>query len=443
MTDTGKDSKGSTNDVSRGKGGKGVPPGSLYTSRKTGVDMLINPEPAYGGARTYVPVPPADTPAADRPKGERGAGTGADVRREYPAGSGASGIAAEDRIASVDFEQIRDKCRFAKGHRRKIIAIVGLAATGKSYLLHRLADVLKTEYGMTAHGGLVISKKKAIGRTKDVLLYHFNKIDESARPSEFDVYDVPGDQFARMVGQGWVLSGSDWEQLKLFYAVFAYADALIFVAPAMQVLMREEYIEHGDSIAADKDDRKIRADDIEAFVASLDPMTRMIVRLRDLLPQVGLEDAVNQVVKLSFPQLMEVVPATRRLPMPALLLLSRAYEIEPLLSARDREWYDADPAANLCRYNPAHFEHLAHRFEAFSVDFLTAELKREGGADEFDPSNPHYGADGVIQDWLLPAIDFCALPRWRRWLQRPVAAVRLRRLLDTEFGRIGKRKKRP
>jgi hypothetical protein len=366
---------------------------------------------------------------------------------------------SDDAIASVGYEDIRDCCVNARKQRRKTIVVLGLAATGKSFLVKRLRTVLGDDYTCATMRGLPKSAGlQVVDRTKEVLLYRFSHAGAINSPQSFDIYDVPGDKFTKYMNGGWAgeIDGEDRQMLRLFFAIFAFANAVIVIAPALQVLEPKIYDQQGDDVEdyqrelhrrnpniplPTRSARDIRARDVEQFVDSLDPMTRVIALLKDQVrPRGAVDDAavdkaVDTVLAMNFRNILNSHPKSLPLPVPVLLLLSRADELRRRLDEAARDDFDRDPALYLLKRRSAYFYHLARRFAAFSVDFLTAESREQPGDENFQPDRPSYGAARLVNDWLLPAIDHCRRPRWWLALQRPYLVAKLRSWLDADFGR--------
>ena len=393
---------------------------------------------AQGGARIPGPstwrasdkATPEDEPAAD-------AGAAA-----------AEPMATMDvAAAKVDYAEIRRACLIAKSQKRKVVALVGLSTTGKSFLLKRLMIDEKREYSPKHLKGLATVGAQAVPRTKEVHLYRFNRID-GRQSKNVDVYDVPGDQFVALVRNGFVVAPGDRDTLGLLYTICAFADAIIFVAPALEVLKGADFLEHGDGLGLNRHERQERIRDIDTFITCLDPMTKVMALLRERLDEVyraerrnkvppakareaAADKAVADTMKMTFEELEHAVPRRSRLNMPALLLLSRADELRSRIPS-GRDSFDYDPILQLLRRRRDHLDHLAGRFDAFSVDFLTAEDGHQDGVN-FNPRAPSWGARNLIKDWLLDTVSACRKPHWLRPLQSPSMALRLRRWLDPRF----------
>lgn len=366
---------------------------------------------------------------------------------------GRTGAPSDDQIAAVDYDAILRTCVAAQALNRRVVVVVGLATTGKSFFVGRLKRALAKGFTWSALKGVAGTGRQAIPRTKDVLLYRFTRIAKPRSSNNFDVYDVPGDLFIKLVRNGFVVAGDDRDTVRLLYGIFTFADAIIFIAPSLQVLMRDTFLRSGDDLGLKREEREERARDIQTFIQSLDPLTRVITLLKQqyridykatgsrmVKPRAfkaqartaAGNSAVSAIMELDFEQIQNRSMRSGRLPIPALLLLSRADELRARLPEPARAGFDYDPTYQLLARGREHLDNLAARFDAFSVDFLTAEAGHQQGND-FEPDNPSFGAAELIENWLLPAIKASRRFGLTRRLQGPDVALWLRRRLDPDF----------
>jgi hypothetical protein len=129
----------------------------------------------------------------------------------------------------------------------------------------------------------------------------------------------------------------------------------------------------------------------------------------------------------------------RPLPVPALLLLSRADEYER--SGQPPPDYDRDPASTLLAIDPDRYLKFASLFDTFAVDFITSS-EMETPKTDFDQRTPYGGFRRLFEDWVIPAIKdsrrrgWRKAMLWRRRLRQHAAALMLRRWLDPDFRRF-------
>ena len=237
--------------------------------------------------------------------------------------------------------------------------------------------------------------------------------------------------------------GDNLKQLQLFYALFAFTDALIFIGPAFEVLYPQTFLVTDGDLGYSPNERRLRVAATEQFIESLVPMSKAISQLKkkaklnprmtEAAARTVVQEAVDAVSALSFDRLMSS-QLRNRIPMPALLLLSRADELARNIPPSKRAHYDDDPIHKLLVEHRAHFDHLAALFDMFSADFFTAEQRTGPGDPVFYPDAENYGAEGLLEQWLLPAINVCnrrvGLPYG---LQNPRLAARLRGWSDPDF----------
>ncbi|WP_296816685.1 hypothetical protein [Brevundimonas sp.] len=363
---------------------------------------------------------------------------------------------ADDTPATVvDPSDIVRRCLSARRNGRKVILIVGLATTGKSFLARRLKTILQRDYTCTAFEGFVSEDARVVGRTKDVLLYQFH-YGTKGSPRDFDLYDIPGDWFRPLMQKGFV-GGSD-DFFRRVYTIFAFADAILFVAPAFHVLQPKLYVEHGDDDPrSERELRRERKEDMDRFIDSLEPMTIAISLLRkevarrlrspgrrgaatDEARAQAAAEAVETVGALSFSQIMERRSEAGRLPIPGALLLSRADELLRRVPPSQLNTFDRDPALTMLEYGLGgrYFAHLSRRFAAFTADFLTAQ-RNDTFTRVFHEERESAGVGSLLRDWLLPAIDHCRRPWLLRALETPTIAMAVRRLFDPAYARAWRR----
>lgn len=392
---------------------------------------LVDTQPAPDAAPSTGPVEPAPPAEAPNSKPARGLAPRLD-----------------DAKAVVQYEEILQQCLASRQNKRKVILVAGLPTTGKSFLMQRLEHSLRRTHSRTTLKGLPSSSVQEISRTKDILLYKFSRIAKKTSPDNFDIYDMPGDLFAKLVRDGFVASAADMGQVRLLYAVAAFADAMVFITPALHILKPKEFLEKGDDDASLTHDlRLLRMEDMTQFVNSLSLMTKVFSLLRMKTkkalrtswkrgkdPIAGRRDAVeaaiDEVLPMTFAEVDEI--KVGRMNMPAMMLLSRADELERRLPRNRTDWYDRDPTLQVLLRAREHLDHLANRFDAFTVDFLTAQLN-DSHTTIFDKERPSAGANGLMKEWLLPAIRACRTPAPIRALRSPSYAYFIRRHLDPDF----------
>lgn len=364
---------------------------------------------------------------------------------------------ADDTTAAVkSIEEIIDHCLTAEQQGRKIILVIGLATTGKSFLVRRLKHSLRRDYSVAESRALPRRGAHGVGRTMDVLLYSFTRHDRMSAAENFDLYDIPGDWFSKLLAAGFQ-NTDDNPFFSLIYTIFAFADAVVFLAPAYHVLMPEAFVRDGDD---DPDlmpqQRRERREQMDRFIDSLDPMTIAAALLRQemkrRLPRRPLwgaggrkaraeaaRAAVEKVGAMSVREILDQRRAAGRLDIPGALLLSRTDEFArrlPRPQADLIDSFDQDPAKMMLTLGLGreYFSHLSSRFAAFTADFLTAQ-ENPTFTRTFRADRPSAGVTSFFRDWLLPAIADCRRPVWLRALEAPGLALWMRRVGDPSFSR--------
>lgn len=364
---------------------------------------------------------------------------------------------ADDTTAAVkSIEEIIDHCLTAEQQGRKIILVIGLATTGKSFLVRRLKHSLRRDYSVAESRALPRRGAHGVGRTMDVLLYSFTRHDRMSAAENFDLYDIPGDWFSKLLAAGFQ-NTDDNPFFSLIYTIFAFADAVVFLAPAYHVLMPEAFVRDGDD---DPDltpqQRRERREQMDRFIDSLDPMTIAAALLRQdmkrRMPRRPLwgaggrktradaaRAAVEKVGAMSVREILDHRRTAGRLDIPGALLLSRTDEFArrlPFASGDMIDTFDQDPAKMMLTLGLGreYFSHLSSRFAAFTADFLTAQ-ENPTFTRTFRAGRPSAGVTSFFRDWLLPAIADCRRPTWLRTLESPGLALWMRRLGDPSFSR--------
>lgn len=404
-----------------------------------------------------VQAPPVEAPAREDVSREeppiREAVASVEAEEEEPE--------ADDTTAAVkSIEEIIDHCLSAEEQGRKIILVIGLATTGKSFLVRRLKHNLRRDYSVAESRALPRRGAHGVGRTMDVLLYSFTRHDRMSAAENFDLYDIPGDWFSKLLAAGFQ-NTDDNPFFSLIYTIFAFADAVVFLAPAYHVLMPEAFVRDGDD---DPDlmpqQRRERREQMDRFIDSLDPMTIAAALLRREMKQrlprgpvwggarrraraEAARTAVEKVGAMSVREILDQRRTAGRLDIPGALLLSRTDEFArrlPRGQAGMIDVFDRDPAKMMLTLGLGreYFSHLSSRFAAFTADFLTAQ-ENLTFTRTFRATRPSAGVTSFFRDWLLPAIADCRRPTWLRPLESPGLALWMRRTLDPAFAREWKR----
>lgn len=413
------------------------------------VALLGSATPAEPAAATAPPAEPQ--PVQDRVKPPE---ILEDTRRDDPEEEEPE---ADDTTAAVkSIEEIIDHCLTAERQGRKIILVIGLATTGKSFLVRRLKHSLRRDYSVAESRALPRRGAHGVGRTMDVLLYSFTRHDRTSAAENFDLYDIPGDWFSKLLAAGFQ-NTDDNPFFSLIYTIFAFADAVVFLAPAYHVLMPEAFVRNGDD---DPDlmpqQRRERREQMDRFIDSLEPMTIAAALLRRemkrQMPRRPLwggggrkqradaaRAAVEKVGAMSVREILDQRRTAGRLDIPGALLLSRTDEFArrlPLAQADMIDTFDRDPAKMMLTLGLGreYFSHLSSRFAAFTADFLTAQ-ENPTFTRTFRAGRPSAGVTSFFRDWLLPAISDCRRPAWLRALESPGLALWMRRVGDPSFSR--------
>jgi hypothetical protein len=365
---------------------------------------------------------------------------------------------AEANAEIVGYEAIRDACWQAHDRRQTIIAVLGLPASGKTFFVQRLRQSLSQTHVYSAFRGLPPNWTDRIDRTREILLSSLRPTVKLDSPGAFHFLDVPGDFIAPLVRGGFRPESDAYQRLGAILLVLSLADAVVFVAPALQVLNRRLYIEEGDDEALmagsglDAAQRADRVDDLERFITSLQFLRGLLQPLRDVLaaaerrvagrrlfrpatgappedPRVVLDQAIATALATPFEHRQATI--TRPMRLPLVMLLSRADELKRRGGAGVTDAFDLDPAWQVVQCHSAYFDHLGG-FESYCVDFLTAQ-RGENPQRVIDQAIEGFGADGLLGGWLARAIADSRRPAWLNTLRSPRMAARLRRWLDPAF----------
>lgn len=417
---------------------------------------------ALVGEIVPVQVEPAEAPRFEAPPAEDDTGEEAEAADDIPVQDPEEEEPeADDTTAAVkSIEEIIDHCLAAERHGRKVILVIGLATTGKSFLVRRLKHSLRRDYSVAESRALPRRGAHGVGRTMDVLLYSFTRHDRTSAAENFDLYDIPGDWFSKLLASGFQNTDEN-PFFSLIYTILTFADAIVFLAPAYHVLMPEAFVEMGDD---DPDlmpqQRRERREQMDRFIDSLDPMTIAAALLRQemrrRMPRRPLwgearqkaraeaaRAAVQAVGAMSVRQILDQRRTAGRLEIPGALLLSRTDEFArrlPKGQANMIDVFDRDPAQMMLALGLGreYFSHLSSRFSAFTADFLTAQ-ENPTFTRTFRAARPSAGVTSFFRDWLLPAISDCRRPIWLRPLESPGLALWVRRVMDPLFARAWNR----
>jgi hypothetical protein len=423
-------------------GAAGGPPRPV---NETGMFETDPVRPPPTSAQVSVPFLPPPPPPPPPPGGEP----------HPPAGGGQPRADANAEI--ISYEAIREQCWMAHGRRQTIIAVLGLPASGKTFFIQRLRESHRSTHDYRAYRGLPQAWGARIERTTQILLTSLRpKVRPDSRGA-IHLFDVPGDFIAPLVRGGFQPGSDPYNRLAAILLVLSMADAVVFVAPALQVLNRRLFIEDGDDEAlrapATPDaprrraDRVDRVDDLERFITSLQFLRDLLQPLRETLavaernarrgskvgepvdPKAVLDQAIAGVLATPFEKRETRIVRPMRLPL--MMLLSRADELKRRGGAAVDDAFDLDPAWQVIQCHSEYFDNLSG-FESFCVDFLTAQ-RGENPERVIDDKVEGFGADGLLRGWLARTIADSRRPAWLGALRSPRMATRLRRWLDPDF----------
>jgi hypothetical protein len=372
---------------------------------------------------------------------------------------------ADANAELVSYQVIREACWRAHGRRQTIIAVIGLPASGKTFLIERLRQSLSQTHTCSAYRGLPRDRSERIDRTREILLSSLKPTVKPDSPGAIHLFDVPGDFIAPLVRGGFRSESDAYQRLDAILLVLSLADAVVVVAPALQVLDRRRYVETGDDEALmgeqtlDQAQRADRVSDLERFIASLQYLRDLLQPLREALtaaerragrktsgrgdaagaapapaadPKAALDEAIARTLATPFEQRESVIDRPMRLPL--VMLLSRADELRRRGGASVTDDFDLDPAWQVANCHSEYFDHLSG-FEAFCVDFVTAQ-RGQNPERVIDRQVEGFGVDGLLRGWLARAIADSRRPAWMNVLRSPRMATRLRRWLDPQFPRL-------
>jgi hypothetical protein len=419
-------------DIPAGSDGKG---GDAVAPRPVVEQGMFDPAPPESPAASTTFLPP---PAA--------------------ASEPAAPARAEANAEIVGYEEIRDACWRAHARRQTIIAVLGLPASGKTFFVQRLRQSLSQTHVYSAFRGLPPNWTDRIDRTREILLSSLRPTVKLDSRGAFHLFDVPGDFIAPLVRGGFRRESDAYERLAAILLVLSLTDAVVFVAPALQVLNRRLYIEEGDDEALmagsglDAAQRADRVNDLERFITSLQYLRGLLQPLRETLrraerrasgrrlftraagappedPKAVLDQAIATALATPFEQREAKIDRPMRLPL--VMLLSRADELKRRGGPGVTDAFDLDPAWQVVQCHSEYFDHLGG-FESFCVDFLTAQ-RGENPQRVIEKGVEGFGADGLLRGWLARAIADSRRPAWMGALRSPRLAARLRRWLDPDF----------
>ena len=95
-------------------------------------------------------------------------------------------------------------------------------------------------------------------------------------------------------------------------------------------------------------------------------------RTADFIRQRAAELVIDDTVTMTFADLSDARVKRARLRIPALLLLSRADELQARLPKADRDVFDGDASRQLLLRDRGQLENLKERFDSFSVRRFTS-----------------------------------------------------------------------
>jgi hypothetical protein len=409
-------------------------------------------------------APPTPSPAAPVLPGD-----GPNIEASPPPVTTASPASGrpESNAEIVGYAELRDACWRAHERRQTIIAVLGLPASGKTFFVQRLRQSLSQTHVYSAFRGLPLNWTDRIDRTREILLSSLRPTVKLDSRGAIHLFDVPGDFIAPLVRGGFRREADAYERLNAILLVLSLADAVVFVAPALQVLNRRLYIQEGDDEALmatatlDAAQRADRVNDLERFITSLQYLRGLLQPLRETLaaaerrarrrpllrrktqasappaapaglpedPKAVLDRAIASALSTPFEQRDSKIDKPVRLPL--LMLLSRADELKRRGGPAVTDAFDLDPAWQVVQCHSEYFDHLGG-FESYCVDFLTAQ-RGENPERVIDKQVEGFGADGLLRGWLARAIADGRRPAWMNALRSPRTATRLRRWLDPQF----------
>jgi hypothetical protein len=398
-----------------------------------------SPQPGTPGSEAAAAEPPPPPPAAPPP--------------QPPAAEPLAGPRRADANAEiVTYEEIRDTCWAAHRRRQAIVAVLGLPASGKSFFIQRLRQSLSQTHVHSAFRGEPASWNDRIDRTRQILLSSLRPTVKLDSRDAIHLFDVPGDFIAPLIRGGFRQEADIDARLGAILMVLSLADALVFVAPALQVLDRRLYIAQGDDEALtgtsslDEAQRIDRVADLERFISSLQYLRGLLQPLRETLaeaerragrkgpavdPKSVLDQAIQTALATPFERRQARIDRPVRLPL--LMLLSRADELKRRGGASVTDDFDVDPAWQVVQCHSEYFDHLSG-FESYCIDFLTAQPGEN--PQMVNPDVKGFGADGLLRRWLRPAVADSRRPAWLNALRSPRTATRLRRWLDPDFPKV-------
>lgn len=382
---------------------------------------------------------------------------------------------ADNQLFKERALEFEEACKHLVQARKKgrITAIVaGLATSGKTFFIRRLFKELQGEHTAQGLSGALDFSGSTTDRTKGVIYYGLSST--GGMPS-IDLYDVPGEQFKELA---LAHASEPSEEIKTMCAVFGAADICILIEPALEVLAQECYLAEGDSYnkrTADdfrkqlKEDAKFRdlakpafeqevqqrvnafrlghIELVKAFANNLDSLRIRIVHLRNLAAK-ALEEGKPEALKAAVEKNLATAYSEQRterhrpLPIPGLLLLSKADEYVARAVVPGDEDFDRDPALTLSHVDPDRMRVYSRAFRIFGVDFITSEPAEDPLAEDSDAYDIRTfvgrpgaaGFDRIIQDWIAPSAKAARRkigPAHN--LSSPWMAYFWRRLLDPEF----------
>lgn len=385
------------------------------------------------------PVRAQPTPAQPEPTDSTAKATGrdeADPNTADATDGSSSTLDSEEAAptvpsAAIDYDEVVEMLVNRSPHRRTVV-LFGFSTSGKSFFLQRLEAMHKENYTVSQRNHLS-DGSPVIDRTKDVLHYIWNHIKAD---HALDIFDVPGEQFMNYA-MNFATMRPDFRES--FSAILSAADAIVFIEPAILTLAVDTFKRDGDIVSAARSEIDDRVLQHGRFINALGILARRLNRLigsgdrSHLSSAEALRSHVETANAIEHADLVN--ERSKRVPLPALLLLSRADDYQRRVACAGT--FDQDPMRALL-FDKPRVTHFAQLFESFSVDFITADAMKTQRIN-FDEASPHAGFVDFLDGWLLPAIRDSRQPRWRKKLRmrlrHPSAALRMRRLISGSFRR--------
>lgn len=326
----------------------------------------------------------------------------------------------QEQVAVADDDVLKHCLAASRDGRFDMITFLGQTGTGKSFLIKRLAKVLSNQYDcLRLNGDTVSWNESEMNETVPILAFHFRPKNSDSQGRHLLIWDLPGERYLDLHAKlfpgstNYVFKADSASRLPATCAILALTNAIGFVMPAMRVLHPDLYIANGDSTTADADMRRDQVMATRLLIESLSRFRDVVTPLRVTADR-HWHDAAR--LRADIDAWIATTPraarVTRRLDIPALVLLTRAEDYRKSLGGGAGDEWDRQPLLRLLQAKENLVGEFGRQFNQCTWDFITAYED----CQPFTPDDdlPHYGVSDLYHHWLLDAMKRARRPVWQR-----------------------------